>query len=256
MIASANGRLGRPNWEVHDRRVNESAEPTSVTFLVAYGPGTPVLAAGLERAGLEVRTFDRCAAALAEAQTLQPELILVGDADEDGPTARFLQKVQETQSDSIVLFLSPSGDPDRVDEVLEAGAHDVVAPPHSVRAILLRRQVQVRRRYLPQLHKRMHVARQLTLGGLTVDPSTREVTDGSDVFTLSGRELELLVCLMEARGAVISRDRLLAEIWGDEQESEAVLDATVHRLRKRLNDISGSNLVATVRGVGYRFRTS
>jgi two-component system response regulator MtrA len=100
-------------------------------------------------------------------------------------------------------------------------------------------------------------ARQLTLGDVTVDPATHEVSEGSErSFTLSGRELEVLIRLMEAQGDVVPREHLLADIWGDEHRSEAVLDTTVHRLRKRLEvEISRPDLVATVRGVGYRLKT-
>jgi DNA-binding response OmpR family regulator len=61
---------------------------------------------------------------------------------------------------------------------------------------------------------------------------------------------------MEARGEVVPRQHLLADIWGDEHRGEAVLDTTVHRLRRRLQEeLSRPDLVATVRGVGYRLRT-
>jgi DNA-binding response OmpR family regulator len=90
-----------------------------------------------------------------------------------------------------------------------------------------------------------------------VDPATHEVSGGADrSFTLSGRELEVLVRLMEARGDVVPRQDLLSDIWGDDHRSEAVLDTTVHRLRRKLEEqISRPDLVATVRGVGYRLRT-
>ena len=76
------------------------------------------------------------------------------------------------------------------------------------------------RRGLARLVGAWQVGGDLTLGGVTVDPYTREVSDGRVPFTLSGRELELLVRLMEAAGDVVSRQKLLQEIWGDDQQDD------------------------------------
>ena len=66
-------------------------------------------------------------------------------------------------------------------------------------------------------------------------------------------EFELLLQLMEADGAVVSRTELMSEIWGADDGSESVLDATVHRLRKKLNRAGEEGTrVSTVRGVGYQ----
>src|SRR5690606_27723041 len=128
------------------------------------------------------------------------------------------------------------------------------------KAVLLRRHVELRRRRMPGGSASVagdEPPQPLTLDGVTVDPMTREVSDGATPFTLSGRELDVLVRLTEARGNVVPRESLLADIWGDDQQSEAVLDATVHRLRKRLDEgISRGDFVLTVRGVGYRLRRS
>jgi len=229
-----------------------------LTFLVGYGRASRALSAGLERTGLIVRPFDRYAVALSEVARVRPDLILLGDAQAEGSPLQFLIDLKAEGYEGLVLFLSHSTDPTRASQALEAGAHDVVGPPHSVKAILLRRHVELRRRkQLSAEADRAAEPQQLSMDGVTVNPITREVSDGAAPFTLSGRELDVLVRLMEARGAVVPRESLLADIWGEEQSSEAVLDATVHRLRRRLDEgISRPEFVATVRGVGYRLRRS
>jgi DNA-binding response OmpR family regulator len=230
-------------------------QPAPLTFVIGYGRGAPALASGLERSGLAVRTFDQPAMARREILRTQPDLILVGDEQKDGSALQFIRELQREGVDGLMFFLAPSADPRVVGQALEAGADDVCGPPHSVGAIVVRRLVNLRRRDVPMRRPRDKQSRPLTLGGVTVDPFTREVSDGRVPFTLSGRELELLVRLMEAAGDVVSRQKLLKEIWGDEQEDDAVLDATVHRLRKRLEErLARPGFVATVRGVGYRLK--
>jgi DNA-binding response OmpR family regulator len=222
-------------------------------FLVSYGRGADALALGLERAAFQVTTYDSFRAASSEAASAPPDLILFTDTA-DASHVPFLSELRNQSYRGLILYLSDSTDPQRVSRVLEAGAHDVVGPPHSVGAILLRRLVHSRSRAVAP---RSAARSQLTLGDVTVDPTTHEVIGGPDgSFTLSGRELEVLVRLMEAQGDVVPRGDLLADIWGNDHRSEAVLDTTVHRLRKKLEEeISRPDLVATVRGVGYRLRT-
>jgi DNA-binding response OmpR family regulator len=227
--------------------------PRLSVLLVGYGSGTPALVSALERSGLVVTSFASHVTALAEVERVRPDVVLVGDADEGDAPFNFIADLRAAGFRGVLLFLTPSVDRGHVSKALSAGAHDVVAPPHSLGAILLRRHVVEERRRHPRPFDHAPLARQLNVAGLTIDLATREVSDGGEPFSLSRRELDLLVRLIEARGDVVPRERLLAEIWGNEQESEAVLDATVHRLRKRLEERTDKpDILKTVRGVGYR----
>lgn len=238
-----------------DEGPGATEQPVRVAFLVGYGRGGSALAAGLERAGFSVRAFDPDPTARREVGRSQPDLILIADERRDGAALRFMRELHQDGHEGLLFYLAAAADGAIVAEALEAGADDVCGPPHSVGAIVVRRLVNMRRREAPPARPRNRQSRPLTLGGVTVDPFTREVSDGRVPFTLSGRELELLVRLMEAAGDVVSRQRLLKEIWGEEQQDDAVLDATVHRLRRRLEErLARPGFVATVRGVGYRVR--
>jgi len=237
---------GRPTLE---------AGPRLSALLVGYGSGTPALISALERAGIAATTFSSYAMAVAEIERVRPDVVLVGDADEADAPFHFIADLRAAGYRGVLLFLTPTVDSEHVSKALSAGAHDVVAPPHSIGAILLRRHVVEERRKHPRPFDHAPLARQLTVAGLTIDLATREVSDGREPFSLSRRELDLLVKLIEARGDVVPRERLLAEIWGNEQESEAVLDATVHRLRKRLEERTNKpDILKTVRGIGYRLQ--
>jgi two-component system response regulator RegX3 len=137
--------------------------------------------------------------------------------------------------------------------IISLGVDDVVAPPHLASGVLLRTVVspllQARARDL-----RAHEGRQEVL---LVDRFSRMVLNQEEPASLTAREFELLERLLEAQGRVVSREDLLSDIWGEEQDSEAVLDATIHRLRRKLEaDHSSPRLLVTIRGVGYRLEST
>ena len=211
---------------------------------------------GLEDAlraqGAEVASRSHAAEALRWMDIFGPDMVVISQDEA-------LRLGKEEASDlarrtrELGIFLVGLSDcrKDHASRLLERGCHDVVCPPHSAASILIRRQVLQSRRTAPS--REVERGRRISLGPLTVDLTTRQVTDGDGPVTLSGRELELLVRLMEADGEVVSREELLDDIWGDEQDSAGVLDATVHRLRRKLDGKVGDReMVSTVRGVGYR----
>lgn len=239
-------------------RVGGPRQPTAVSdrddliVLAGYGPGSHSLAGALTVEGRMVLSFDSYATALRELPDLDPALVLAGQADEAGDLFHFLTRLSSGAKRAVVLCLADRAEPHLVNRALEHGAHDVVGPPHSAASILLRLHVS-RRRVQDRPDLRDHLSRHVSLGRVTVDLMTRQVLDDGRPLTLSGREFELLVRLIQAGGDVVSREDLLQDIWGSDQESEAVLDATVHRLRKKLDEkLREPDLVATVRGIGYR----
>lgn len=222
-----------------------------LAILAGYGRSTPSLAVALADAGFQVLAFESYDTARERILQLEPELVLVGHADEAGDPFLFVSQVSRAEIETTIIFLSDHVDPDVATRALEHGAHDVVVPPHSVASILLR--LHVSRRMQERRSRERDLGRRVSLGRLTLDLTTRQVMDGGRPFSLSGREFELLVRLMEAGGDVVSREDLLEDIWGADKGTPAVLDATVHRLRKKLDrKLREPDLVSTVRGIGYR----
>ena len=123
--------------------------------------------------------------------------------------------------------------------------------PFSPREVAARVKAVLRRdRGGPQ-----HSAGVLRFAGLTVDPDAHEVrVDGTPV-TLSALEFNVLAALAEAPGRVFSRRQLLERVWGyDFFGDERVVNVHIRSLRARLGDDAASpQLIATVRGVGYKF---
>ena len=95
----------------------------------------------------------------------------------------------------------------------------------------------------------------LISGRLTLDPSRHAVSWDGEAIALTNREFELLRALMLNRGIVLSRDRLLEQVWYYDYAGETnVVDVYIRYLRQKIDDAYGVKLIHTVRGVGYVFR--
>ncbi len=126
----------------------------------------------------------------------------------------------------------------------ELGAVDYLERPFSLDELLARARVQVRR------GREARDGWVMTAGQLTLDLARRQARIGDRVTDLSDREFRLLHFLMANGGQVVSRERLLSEVWGYNFDPHSnVVDVCVRRLRRRLGP---SAPIETVRNVGYR----
>jgi two-component system, OmpR family, copper resistance phosphate regulon response regulator CusR len=155
-----------------------------------------------------------------------------------------LHQLQRTRADLPVLILSARSDLPTKLRSFELGAVDYVSKPFALDELLARARVQLRR---PRVADEAMVIR---VGDLALDLARRQASVGDTIADLSDREFRLLLCLMQHVGEVISRERLLSEVWGyDFDPRSNVVDVCVRRLRRRL----GPNApIETVRNAGYR----
>ena len=104
----------------------------------------------------------------------------------------------------------------------------------------------------PPLPAAEPASRPLQAADLVVNPSTREVRRGLRSLSLTAREYDLLLLMLRAGGAVLSRDAILAEIWREERgASSNVIEVYVRYLRQKLEEGGERRLIHTVRGQGY-----
>ncbi len=151
-----------------------------------------------------------------------------------------------------VLMLTAKGQ--EIDKVvgLDLGADDYVTKPFGVRELLARIHALLRRRTSQETPSTPDSS--FEIGGALIDPKTFQIRKGKKVEALTSRELKLLQFLHQHRGQVLSRDRLLNEVWGYEYVGTTrTLDQTVAQLRKKIGD-AGPNpkFLLTVHGVGYK----
>ncbi len=156
----------------------------------------------------------------------------------------FLKELHQQRPELPVLILSARTDLATKLRGFELGAVDYVAKPFSLDELLARTRVQLRRAHLADDRS------VLRAGRLVLDLARRQASVGETVADLSDREFRLLHFLMLHVGEVISRQRLLSEVWGfDFDPRSNVVDVCVRRLRRQLGPDAP---IETVRNAGYR----
>jgi two-component system copper resistance phosphate regulon response regulator CusR len=155
-----------------------------------------------------------------------------------------MRELHRRRPDLPVLILSARSDLATKLRGFELGAVDYLAKPFSLDELLARARVQLRRARV------VDDAPVVRVGQLALDLASRQARVGETVADLSDREFRLLHFLMLHVGQVVSRERLLSEVWGyDFDPRSNVVDVCVRRLRRRL----GPNApIETVRNAGYR----
>jgi DNA-binding response OmpR family regulator len=225
--------------------------PLRSAVLAGMDRAVPGLIAGLEAEGVHTWSAGHAAEAISVATEAEPELILLGE-DLDADPSLVIGDLRRAAPSARILFLMSSPSHRRAAFLVSLGVDDVLSPPHSASGVLLRAYVG------PLLERRQEPGGgNESRGRIVVDRFSRTVLDPKQPMSLTAREFDLLQRLLVANGRVVSRSSLLADIWGEEQANEAVLDATVHRLRRKLEkDHSSPQLLVTIRGVGYRLESS
>lgn len=203
-----------------------------------------LVAAKFGENGLIVDRFGCLADAVEAVETTAYSLAVCDRRLPDGDGADLVATLRRLQPDCpVILLTAMDAIGDRIDG-LDAGADDYITKPFAFDELMARIRVQLRR---TQGTRAMAVTQ---VGSLRFDLSSREVWVEDQPLTLHRRELALLGALMTRSGRVVTRESLIGQVYGfdDEIQSNA-LDAMVSRLRRRLE--SAGVAVHTIRGVGY-----
>lgn len=176
-----------------------------------------------------------------------PELIMLDIMlpEEDGLSIlKRLRSDARTKHIPIMMITAKGSEYDKVIG-LDCGADDYVAKPFGMMELLARIRALLRR------SGERHEEPDYNVGSLYVCPSKHIVkVNGCDV-TLTLKEFEMLCLLLENRGIVLTRDRILNQIWGYSFDGESrTVDVHVRTLRQKLGD--AGDIIETVRGIGYK----
>ena len=158
---------------------------------------------------------------------------------------KVLKSEAGTRHIPVIMLTSKAEEVDKI-VGLELGADDYVTKPFSPRELILRVNRSLRRG-----KEKTPTVEKLTLGEIVLDHGRHEVMIKGEPVDLTATEFRLLALLMDRRGRVQGRDRLLNDVWGYESVIDTrTVDTHVRRLREKLGDVA--SYIETVRGVGYR----
>ena len=203
----------------------------------------------LERDGCLVETAVDGIRALQRVKEFRPDLIILDVMLPEMGGIEVLRQLRKT-SDVYVLMLTAKAD--EVDKVvgLTMGADDYLTKPFSPRELVARVQAILRRNRATEARVTL-----LSFQQLQIDPDARQVKKGAQILDLTPTEYDLLVALAQNNGRVLSREQLIEAVWGYDYFGDArVVDTHIRRLRSKVeDDVAQPQLIATVRGIGYRF---
>ncbi|MBB24603.1 MAG: phosphate regulon transcriptional regulatory protein PhoB [Geminicoccus sp.] len=182
------------------------------------------------------------------ARSLEPNAILLDwmlPLRSGLEVCRQMRRAPETSEVPIIMLTARGEEQDKL-RGLDTGADDYLTKPFSPQELLARLRAVIRRTQPARLKE------VLTFDTIVMDQSSHRVTRGDRLVELAPTEFRLLRHFLQYPGRVFSREQLLDAVWGREKDIETrTVDVHIRRLRKSLNDADESNVIRTVREVGY-----
>jgi len=199
----------------------------------------------LTHEGYSVEVITDGVTALKRLEKELPDLLILDVMLPGANGFRVLNEVREyISTDLPIIMLTARGEVEDRVRGLKGGADDYIPKPFVIEELLARMEAIFRRR---------GILDRVSFHEITMDNNTREVTVGGKPVQLSKTEFELLFALLTNAGIVMSKERLLEKVWGNEEWGNPnVVEVYINYLRKKLGQ-SGER-IKTVRGSGYVVR--
>jgi len=159
-----------------------------------------------------------------------------------------LRSIRKESQTPVIVVSAKDAESDVV-AALELGADDYLTKPYSVRELLARIRAVARRA------ASLESVESITFGSVSLDADRYQLTVGASVFDLPRKEFEVMRMLIERSGRIVTRDRILDEVWGLHWGDTKSLDQHIRRLRRKLEQDSEAPRIVTIRGVGYRLES-
>ncbi|HLK35769.1 MAG TPA: response regulator transcription factor [Polyangiaceae bacterium] len=213
------------------------------------------LAINLRGEGYDVLTAEDGETGFELSRTRKPDLVIL---DVMLPRMNGFQVLQAMRREGllmpIIVLSARTGEMDKVTG-LELGAEDYVAKPFSLAELLARVRVALRRG--PRAAETAPPRAVYKFGDVAVDAAARTVVRAGARVDMTATEFDVLLCLIEAKGAALERDTIFSRVWGPNHHgTPRTIDNFIQQLRVKLEpDPQRPRHVQTVRGVGYRFES-
>jgi len=208
----------------------------------------PSLRRTLAAAGNEVLLASTVAEARTIAAGRRPDLVLLDLGLPDGDGVDLCRELRSQHPGATIVMLTARTEEVDVVIGLDAGADDYLLKPFRPTELVARVRAHLRRA-TPALD-----GRRIELGTLEVDTAARRVWWRAQEVELRPKEHDLLVLLASDAGTVLSRERIMSEVWDEHWfGSTKTLDMHISALRRKVADELGIVPITTLRGVGYRY---
>lgn len=212
------------------------------------------LAYALRKEGYVVETASDGLVALQLAIQHKPDLIVLDIMLPNLDGFEFTRRLRQQSNIPILMLTARDDEIDRV-VGLEVGGDDYLTKPFSMRELLARIKARLRSASTASMPSPASELGPLVFGDLTIERERREVTLAGRVLSLKPKEYDLLLYFAEHPRRVLSRERILQEVWGWEYIGDSrTVDVHVRWLRQKIEAVpSRPTRLVTVRGGGYRF---
>jgi len=208
-----------------------------------------LLAYNLEGEGFTVETFETADEFWFAMRTISPDLILLDIMLNDANGMDICKKIRSSGSKIPVIMLTAKNE--EMDRILglEMGADDYVTKPFSIRELITRVKVQLRKAE----EENEALIREIKVGNLEIYIDRHQIYYGGKLVELTPKEFDLVLILARNAGKPLSREYIISNIWGYDfiGEETRTIDVHVRQIRKEMGD---EEIIETVRGIGYRLK--
>jgi two-component system, OmpR family, phosphate regulon response regulator PhoB len=217
-----------------------------------------LLAVAVEGEGFRAAVFATAREALAAHRRLEPVAVLLDWGLPDGPGIEVCRQIRSRDSAVPIMFVSARDDETSIARGLDAGADDYITKPVRVAELMARLEAHLRRvaalREGSAAQPAMRSGEQkLSFGIVEIDFDAHQVRRSGRPVKLGPLEFKLLEYLARNAGTAVSRDQILSEVYGyNEDLSSERVDVMVRRLRSKLGETEAASHISAIPGYGYR----